>query len=48
MPGAVAGPKTLYDKVFDAHIVDEKDDGTVLLYIGVFCLHNMGVIDKIR
>lgn len=34
MPGAVAGPKTLYDKVFDAHIVDEKDDGTVLLYIG--------------
>lgn len=36
MPGAVAGPKTLYDKVFDAHIVDEKDDGTVLLYIGEY------------
>jgi 3-isopropylmalate dehydratase len=35
MPGAVRGPQTLYDKVFHDHIVDEKDDGTVLLYIGM-------------
>jgi len=26
---------TLYDKVFQAHIVDESMDGTILLYIGV-------------
>ncbi len=30
MPSAVQGPQTLYDKVLEAHIVDEKPDGTVL------------------
>jgi hypothetical protein len=34
MPSAVKPPRTLYDKVFEDHIVDEKDDGTILLYIG--------------
>lgn len=34
MPGAVRGLRTLYDKVFEDHIVEEKEDGTVLLYIG--------------
>lgn len=34
MPGAEGAPQTLYDKVLQAHIVDEKLDGTVLLYIG--------------
>ena len=34
MPSAVKPPKTLYDKVFADHIVDEKPDGTILLYIG--------------
>lgn len=34
MPGVVTPPRTLYDKVFQDHIVDEKDDGTILLYIG--------------
>lgn len=34
MPAAVKPPQTLYDKVFEDHIVDEKDDGTILLYIG--------------
>jgi 3-isopropylmalate dehydratase len=34
MPGIVKQPQTLYDKVFNDHIVDEKDDGTILLYIG--------------
>lgn len=40
MPSAVQPPRTLYDKVFQDHIVEEKDDGTVLLYIGkrVCCL----------
>lgn len=34
MPGALKTPKTLYDKVLQAHVVDEKQDGTLLLYIG--------------
>lgn len=34
MPGALATPQTLYDKVLRSHIVDEKEDGTILLYIG--------------
>lgn len=34
MPGAIKGPRTLYDKVFQDHIVNERDDGTILLYIG--------------
>lgn len=33
MPGAVRGPRTLYDKVFEDHIVNEQDDGTILIYI---------------
>ena len=35
MPSAVKPPQTLYDKVFKDHIVEEKEDGTVLLYIGM-------------
>lgn len=34
MPSADRKPQTLCDKVFQDHIVDERDDGTVLLYIG--------------
>jgi hypothetical protein len=34
MPSAVKPPQTLYDKVFEDHIVEEKEDGTILLYIG--------------
>jgi 3-isopropylmalate dehydratase len=34
MPVAEKAPQTLYDKVLAAHIVDEKLDGTILLYIG--------------
>lgn len=35
MPAADRKPKTLYDKVLDHHIVNEQDDGTILLYIGM-------------
>jgi 3-isopropylmalate dehydratase len=35
MPTAEGGPRTLYDKVFQDHIVDERLDGTILLYIGL-------------
>jgi hypothetical protein len=34
MPSAVKPPQTLYDKVFEDHIVEEKEEGTILLYIG--------------
>lgn len=35
MPSAVKKPRTLYDKVFHDHVVNEQEDGTVLLYIGM-------------
>jgi len=41
MPGVVVGPRTLYDKVFQDHTVDEKDDGTVLLYIDRHLVHEV-------
>ncbi|SMR54226.1 unnamed protein product [Zymoseptoria tritici ST99CH_3D1] len=41
MPGAVKGPSTLYDKVFEQHIVDERPDGTVLLYIDRHLVHEV-------
>ncbi|KAL1992108.1 hypothetical protein VTN49DRAFT_4140 [Thermomyces lanuginosus] len=41
MPGAEKRPKTLYDKVFDAHIVNEQEDGTVLLYIDRHLVHEV-------
>ncbi len=34
MPVAEGTPQTLYDKVLQAHVVDQKLDGTILLYIG--------------
>ncbi|KAK5998318.1 3-isopropylmalate dehydratase [Cladobotryum mycophilum] len=41
MPAPVASPQTLYDKVLSAHIVDEKLDGTVLLYIDRHLVHEV-------
>lgn len=35
MPAPDKKPKTLYDKVFEDHIVNEQEDGTILLYIGM-------------
>jgi 3-isopropylmalate dehydratase len=35
MPSATKKPRTLYDKVFEDHIVNEQSDGTILLYIGM-------------
>ena len=29
----MTAPKTLYDKIWDAHVAHEADDGTTLLYI---------------
>ena len=33
--------KTLYDKVFDAHVVNRQEDGTVLLYIDRHLVHEV-------
>ncbi|EFY86032.1 3-isopropylmalate dehydratase [Metarhizium acridum CQMa 102] len=42
MPGPERNPQTLYDKVLSNHIVDEKLDGTILLYIAFEGLKNAG------
>ncbi|MXN64834.1 3-isopropylmalate dehydratase large subunit [Stappia sp. GBMRC 2046] len=34
-------PKTLYDKIFDAHVVDTQEDGTSLLYIDRHLVHEV-------
>ena len=44
MPSADQRPRTLYDKVFQDHIVDERDDGTILLYIGTNILVDHGLL----
>ncbi|KAL2834457.1 aconitase family-domain-containing protein [Aspergillus cavernicola] len=41
MPGADRKPKTLYDKVVDAHIVNEQEDGTLLIYIDRHLVHEV-------
>ncbi|KAJ1567036.1 3-isopropylmalate dehydratase, partial [Cladochytrium tenue] len=42
MSASAAGPRTLYDKVFDAHVVDVLDDGeTCLLYIDRHLVHEV-------
>lgn len=38
---ATKGPQTLYDKIFDDHIVDRQDDGTCLLYIDRHLVHEV-------
>ena len=41
MPSAINPPRTLYDKVLQDHIVDERDDGTLLLYIDRHLVHEV-------
>ncbi|QYK41702.1 MAG: 3-isopropylmalate dehydratase large subunit [Paracoccaceae bacterium] len=37
----MTAPKTLYDKIWDAHVVHESDDGTCLLYIDRHLVHEV-------
>ncbi|MCA0203772.1 MAG: 3-isopropylmalate dehydratase large subunit [Proteobacteria bacterium] len=37
----MTAPKTLYDKIWDAHVVDRSDDGTCLLYIDRHLVHEV-------
>jgi len=37
----MTAPKTLYDKIWDAHLVEQSDDGTCLLYIDRHLVHEV-------
>ena len=37
----MVNPRTLYDKIFDDHVVDRQDDGTCLLYIDRHLVHEV-------
>ncbi|MDE0114021.1 MAG: 3-isopropylmalate dehydratase large subunit [Albidovulum sp.] len=37
----MSAPKTLYDKIWDSHVVHESDDGTCLLYIDRHLVHEV-------
>ncbi|KAL8679902.1 MAG: hypothetical protein Q9186_003872 [Xanthomendoza sp. 1 TL-2023] len=41
MPSAERKPRTLYDKVFQDHVVDERHEGTILLYIDRHLVHEV-------
>ena len=41
IPRDIAMPKTLYDKIWDAHVVHEDADGTSLLYIDRHLVHEV-------
>ena len=40
MPAPVS-PKTIYDKIWDAHLVDQQDDGACLIYIDAHLVHEV-------
>ena len=37
----MSAPKTLYDKIWDDHVVDQQEDGTCLLYIDRHLVHEV-------
>ncbi len=37
----MAGPRTLYDKIWDSHVVAQQDDGTCVLYIDRHLVHEV-------
>ncbi|MFG1300495.1 3-isopropylmalate dehydratase large subunit [Xanthobacter sp. V3C-3] len=41
MTASANGPRTLYDKIFDDHVVARQDDGTCLLYIDRHLVHEV-------
>ena len=36
----MAKPRTLYDKIWDSHLVHEAPDGTCLLYVDRHLIHD--------
>lgn len=41
MTTSASAPRTLYDKIFDDHVVERQDDGTCLLYIDRHLVHEV-------
>ncbi|CCL99172.1 uncharacterized protein FIBRA_01187 [Fibroporia radiculosa] len=41
MPAPVQQPRTLYDKIWDDHVVDVQDDGLALIYIDRHLVHEV-------
>ncbi|MDH5513439.1 MAG: aconitase family protein, partial [Gammaproteobacteria bacterium] len=37
----MAHPRTLFDKIWDSHVVDRQDDGTCLIYIDRHLVHEV-------
>ena len=37
----MAQPRTLFDKIWDSHLVDRQDDGTCLIYIDRHLVHEV-------
>jgi 3-isopropylmalate/(R)-2-methylmalate dehydratase large subunit len=37
----MSAPRTLYDKIWDDHMVDQQEDGTCLLYIDRHLVHEV-------
>ncbi len=37
----MAGPKTLFDKIWESHVVDRQEDGTCLIYIDRHLVHEV-------
>jgi len=38
---ASSGPKTLFDKIWESHVVDQQEDGTCLIYIDRHLVHEV-------
>ena len=34
-------PRTLYEKIFDAHVIERRDDGTCLIFIDRHLVHEV-------
>src|SRR5690606_31858187 len=41
IPQAMTGPRTLYDKIWDDHVVETQEDGTSLIYIDRHLVHEV-------
>ena len=41
MTGRREGPRTLFDKIWDSHVVDHQEDGTCLIYIDRHLVHEV-------
>ena len=41
MGGGMTTPRTLYEKIWDSHVVERRDDGTCLIYIDRHLVHEV-------